>query len=75
MLGRSIVELFYADASAFYAATQIVLNKGEWRGEIIQHRKDGSTLLVDAHWSLVLDEHGQPKSIFAINDDMTHSQY
>lgn len=72
VLGSSITELFYTDATAFYAATQTVLDKGEWRGEISQRRKDGSVLLVDAHWSLVLDEQGQPKSIFAINSDITH---
>jgi len=71
VLGRSIAELFYADPTAFYAATQTVINKGEWRGEIMQRSKDGSPLFVDAHWSLVLDEQGQPKSIFAINNDMT----
>lgn len=72
VLGLSIAELFYTDVTAFYAATQTVVDTGEWRGEISQHRKDGSLLLVDAHWSLVLDEQGLPKSIFAINTDITH---
>jgi PAS domain S-box-containing protein len=71
VLGRSIAELVYADNTEFFAATQTVLNKGEWRGEISQLGKDGNLMLVDAHWSLVLDEIGQPKSIFCINSKIT----
>lgn len=72
VLGRSIAELFYADPTAFYAATQTVLETGEWRGEITQRCKDGRLLRVEAHWSLASDEQGQAKSIFAINNDITH---
>ncbi|MDO8418178.1 MAG: PAS domain S-box protein [Agitococcus sp.] len=71
-LGRSVADLLYSDPAPYYAATNSTLETGEWRGEISQRHKDGSALRVNAHCSLIFDEQGQPKSIFAINQDMTN---
>lgn len=71
-LGRSVADLLYSDPAPYYAATKSTLETGEWRGEISQRHKDGSALRVNAHCSLIFDEQGQPKSIFAINQDMTN---
>jgi diguanylate cyclase (GGDEF)-like protein/PAS domain S-box-containing protein len=68
--GKSI-EMLYEDILAFNDATGLLLNSGEWRGEIAQRRKDGNTLLVEARWTLVRNEEGQPQSVFAINTDIT----
>jgi diguanylate cyclase (GGDEF)-like protein/PAS domain S-box-containing protein len=70
VLGKSI-ELLYEDTLAFNEATSLLLNSGEWRGEIAQRRKDGSILPVEACWTLVRNEEGQPKAVFAINTDIT----
>jgi diguanylate cyclase (GGDEF)-like protein/PAS domain S-box-containing protein len=70
VVGKSIAVL-YNDNAAFNEATQLVLNLGEWRGEITQRRKDGTILPVEAHWTLVRNDEGKPQSIFAINTDIT----
>jgi len=70
-VGRSIASLLYNDQRQFNAATEQVMRNGEWRGEIVQRRKDGSSLTVEGHWTLVRDDAGQPKSILAINTDVT----
>lgn len=70
VIGESIAVL-YEDIAAFREATELVLNVGEWRGEIAQRRKDGSALMTEAHWTLVRNDEGQPQSIFAINTDIT----
>ena len=70
-VGKSIATLLYADPGQFHAATGQVMRDGEWRGEIVQQRKDGSSLTVEGHWTLVRDDAGQPKSILAINTDVT----
>ncbi|MGV3663594.1 MAG: PAS domain-containing hybrid sensor histidine kinase/response regulator [Prosthecobacter sp.] len=70
-VGRSIKELLYGNPSEFMAATDEVIAKGEWSGDIRQVDKQGEKLIVEAHWTLVRDEHGQPKSILAINTDIT----
>ncbi|HJT51186.1 MAG TPA: EAL domain-containing protein, partial [Nitrosospira sp.] len=68
--GKS-VEMLYENVLAFNEANSLLLNSGEWRGEIAQRRKDGSILLVEAHWTLVRNDVGQPQSVFAINTDIT----
>ena len=70
-IGRSINELLYADPSAFLAATAQVLAQGEWNGEIEQFRRDGTPLIVEGRWTLLRDEKGRPKSVLAINTDVT----
>ncbi len=70
-MGQCISHLLYDDVTVYQQAIHHVLALGEWSGEFIQHRKDGSTLTVEAHWTLVRDEHGNPKSILAINTDIT----
>ena len=70
-VGKSIASLLYADPQQFNAATDQVIRNGEWRGEIVQQRKDRSSITVEGHWTLVRDDAGQPKSILAINTDVT----
>ena len=70
-LGRSSVALVETDADAFAGAVATVLVQGEWRGENVARRKDGGLLTVEANWTLVRDDAGQPESIFAIDTDIT----
>ncbi len=71
IIGKSIEEVIYDDPIPFYDAHQLVLRDGEWRGEIMQRHKDGSTLVAEVHWTLVRDDDEQPRSILAINTDIT----
>jgi len=70
-VGQSIETLLYEDASLFRECTHTLLEQGEWSGEITQHRKDGSTLIVEAHWTLLRDENQVPDAILGINTDIT----
>lgn len=69
--GRSIVELLYESGSTFETATREVLVSGAWSGEIEQVNREGKRILVEGSWTLMLDEAGNPKSILAINTDIT----
>jgi diguanylate cyclase (GGDEF)-like protein/PAS domain S-box-containing protein len=71
VIGRSIEEVLYRETTRFREATQLVMSDGEWRGEIMQRRKDGSVLTAEAHWTLVADDDDRPHSILAINTDIT----
>lgn len=71
VIGRSIKELLYLEPTEFLKATEATIIAGEWTGELQQVKKDGSPLSVEARWTLVRDEQGQPKSILAINTDIT----
>jgi len=70
-VGRNARQLLYQDPRPLDAAIQRLMNDGEWVGEIQQITKDGRPLTVEAHWSLVRDELGRPKSILAINTNVT----
>ncbi|ALM83026.1 bifunctional diguanylate cyclase/phosphodiesterase [Bordetella sp. N] len=69
--GRMVAELIYDDHALLDDITGRILTHGEWRGEIRHRRKDGTTFPVEGHWTLVLDEAGEPKSIMVINSDIT----
>jgi PAS domain S-box-containing protein len=69
--GRPVTDLIYRDSTAFLAAMQTTLDKGEWIGEIEQITRDGKVVTIESHWSLVRNDHGEPKSVLAINTDVT----
>jgi PAS domain S-box-containing protein len=71
VLGSNISRLLYDDPSAFERAMAHVLAEGEWTGEICQRTKSGVAVMVEGHWTLVNDSDGQPKSVLAINTDIT----
>lgn len=64
-------ELLCTHADAFQHAAEQVILTGEWTGELKQRSKDGRSLIIEGHWTLVRDDHGAPKSILAINTDIT----
>jgi len=71
VLGRKSIDLLYRDPAAYDSAQAELLEKGEWRGEMIKRAKDGRNLTVAARWTLVLDAQGQPKAVLAIDADIT----
>ncbi len=74
-VGRPIRELVYqGDLSQLADATRIVIEKGEWNGELRHITKDGREVIVEGHWTLVCDAEGKPKTILAINTDITEKK-
>ncbi|MCS6793647.1 MAG: PAS domain S-box protein [Oscillatoriaceae bacterium SKYG93] len=55
-------------------ADKIVLEKGFWEGELCQVTKDGKEVIVSSRWNLVRDRTGKPKSILAVNTDITEKK-
>jgi PAS domain S-box-containing protein len=70
-LGRDADELLHTEVVGFQEARAILVTRGEWQGEEVRHAKGGEALVIDASWTLVRDEQGRPKSILAINTDIT----
>ena len=70
-IGRSIHTLIYAASTDFFAATEHVLREGEWNGELVQQRRDGSLLTAECRWTRVVDEHTQQASILSIHTDVS----
>lgn len=71
-LGRKADDLFYREEAVGCAeARKAVMEKGEWTGELCQVTKDERQITVDSHWTLMRDNKAAPKSILAINTDIT----
>lgn len=73
--GRPVQELLYqSNPQALTDATRLTLERGEWNGELRQLNKQGGEVIVEGYWSLVRDADNQPKSILAINTDVTEKR-
>ena len=74
VMGQTVYQLLYLNATQFDKATEAVIRLGEWTGELQQVNKAGAHILVEARWTLVRDADGQPHSIMAINTDITEKK-
>jgi diguanylate cyclase (GGDEF)-like protein/PAS domain S-box-containing protein len=70
-VGRSGEELLCHDTAAFADASRKLGEQGEWSGEFLQRRKDGSMFTVESRWTLVHDDDGLPQSVLCIDTDIT----
>ena len=70
-MGLNADEVLYRDPTNVQRASQLVLEQGEWFGELAQIDRNGRELLVEARWTLVRDENGVAQAVLAINTDIT----
>jgi PAS domain S-box-containing protein len=71
VLGKKMGESFYKDVAKHEAVLKELFKSGIWVGEIIKKNKNNGELTVEASYTLVRDEEGRPKSILAIDNDVT----
>lgn len=75
VLGRQNASVFCgADSSQFDEAISSVLQDDEWHGELKQFTRAGKEMTVESRWSLIRDNANQPKTILAINSDVTEQR-
>jgi PAS domain S-box-containing protein len=48
-----------------------VARDGHWEGELIQTRRDGSTITVSSRWAIQMADSAQPQAVLEINTDIT----
>ena len=70
-IGAPIAEMLYASAEAVEQATDTTLREGEWNGELVQRRRDGTMLTAECRWTRVMDEQTRRMSILAIHTDIS----
>jgi len=71
VLGKRIAQLIYPSMDKFEEANRLLMENGEWSGEVLHLTKDKRELTVEARWTLVRDKGGKPQSVLAINTDIT----
>lgn len=76
VLGKSITEVTPAElsAEAYQAQYQTLIEEGYWKGELVQHRRDGTPVDVLLSVSLVRDNFGNPIGIVSVNHDITEQK-
>jgi PAS domain S-box-containing protein len=55
----------------FERMTEALLRSGQWEGELLQTRRDGTQVFVASRWSLQRDAEGRPIAALVINNDIT----
>jgi diguanylate cyclase (GGDEF)-like protein/PAS domain S-box-containing protein len=70
-VGKTKAEMQIVEQQVFDTAYPILLQKGDWSGEILKRRKDGGTLTVESHLTLMRDDEGRPQSVLYIQTDIT----
>ncbi|MBD2328769.1 PAS domain S-box protein [Alkalinema sp. FACHB-956] len=53
---------------------QRLMDTGHWQGEIFNMTKQGKQVMIEARWTLIRDDLGQPQSILAVNTDITEKK-
>ena len=70
-LGRNAAELYYAGSKRFEEINALTISCDEWQGELQHLTKAGREIIVEARLNLIRDNEGRPKSVLAINTDIT----
>ncbi|HEX8372501.1 MAG TPA: PAS domain S-box protein, partial [Chthoniobacterales bacterium] len=74
VLGRKPPDLLFKNPDEYQKAYAELLAKGEYSGELLKLNKRGEELMIATRWTLVRDERGQPKSVLAMNSDVTEKK-
>jgi PAS domain S-box-containing protein len=73
-IGRDVGDLIVEDRNVPDEIGRQLLMNDEWRGETRDKTKAGKKLIVNTRATLVRDAAGHPKSVLAINTDMTEQK-
>lgn len=74
VLGRSMRDFLSADPATLDFTMSILLQRGEWKGELRKKSQAGQPLTMDCRWTLVRDELGQPAAILCIETNITEKK-
>jgi diguanylate cyclase (GGDEF)-like protein/PAS domain S-box-containing protein len=70
-IGKTKAELLIVSHEEFHSAYQAALDHGDWTGELRKRHKDGGTVTVESHLTLVREDDGRPQSVLEIETDIT----
>ncbi len=72
--GRALEELFSPDPASAAAARNVVIETGEWNGELRQQTRAGRIVIADSRWTLIRDDAGLPRALLLISSDVTEKK-
>ncbi len=73
VLGRNLQDLMHSEYQGVghKEMHQILNERGEWRGEVLQHRKDGTPIWVESYRIQLRDADGKETGYVTVNRDIT----
>jgi len=74
VLNRNVDDMLYIDPLKVEEAYRLTRSQGDWHGELHHSTKDGEELDIESRWTLIRDHAGHPKSVLAINTDITEKK-
>lgn len=74
VLSRSVSDVLHQRPSQLRAAERILLETGEWQGELQQQTKDGRDITVASRWTSFCHSPQKPPSILMVNTDITEKK-
>lgn len=70
--GKNIHALLHTEWTQPWEAIQeVLIQQGNWQGELIRTTQDGTKITIASRWTLQRDEAGQPQAILEISNDIT----
>lgn len=74
-VGKPAFDLLYrGNDDAVRSAHRVALSHGNWHGELVQTRRDGSQIVVDSRWSVIHPLHSDVPLVLVINSDVTEKK-
>jgi PAS domain S-box-containing protein len=70
-LGRDLLELFASSRAELESAMEGALRDEDWSGELVKHDKSRREHIVSSRWTLIRTPAGEPRSLLAIDTDVT----
>jgi len=74
VVNRKMDELLYTKPKELQEAYRLTMIQGDWHGELQHFTKGGDELIIESRWTLIRDHEGHPKSVLAINSDITEKK-
>jgi PAS domain S-box-containing protein len=74
VLGVNMSKLLFADPKKYAEVIALTIGQGKWSGDLKNLTKDKREITVEARWTLIRDDQGNPKSVLAINTDITEKK-
>lgn len=77
VLGKNAIELLSKpgkNLAQFETIQTILLQEGQWHGELEKITKNGKNIISESRWTLVRDEDGNPQSILTVSNDITEKK-
>jgi PAS domain S-box-containing protein len=74
VVGRKIADFLHTHPRKFEEINGLTISRDEWHGELQHLTRDRREITIEARWTLIRDNEGQPKSVLEINTDITEKK-